>query len=394
MYDRPYNPYLSNVALVKGYFKSNRVLVMGILYVVSLALSICSSVYNILHPNTLIDQFSRFMEMIDPSYVSDMRELYFQYVSNNSGSAILSMVAGALVTGLFIAAYLIIYAKSRSRSPEATPQAGVTILKVFAIISLVLVIVMAVLPLTAGMILLFVFKDFLLHELSQVLPPEYYNDIASMATVVLVILSVIAALVILYLLLMSIGRVRYYDSVKQSLTTVELQSGGAKLYGVMCIITAVLTVFGVIGNIGSMISATDSFLPSAILQLVSTLTAMAMLIVEGSLALGYHKYIEGYKYGYDEPFDDGMREPDYLPPANNGMNPYLPQDRPFSDDYAVNNAPRHFEDAPAEDEPSEYNDNFGSFTEDKIGPTSDRLCPVCGHLVGKSPFCGNCGAKL
>jgi hypothetical protein len=214
-------------------------------------------------------------------------------------------------------------------------------------------------------------------------------------TILSVVMLVIGALTIFFGLFVTINRVRYIGSVKKSLTTVELQSGGAKPYGVICIIFGVFSALGVLGSIAGIFGA-GPLMPLMLINFLSGLISTIMLFVEGSIATGYKKHIDNYLYGYNNTPYGGVQDPSYVVPiADNGSNPYADPVQQYNNDYANYNVPQqptpNYDPSyvvPADDQQT-YRDSY----EQAVG-TQQKTCPNCGAPVGDYPFCDNCGTKL
>ncbi len=403
MYEQPYNPYAENLSVVKEYFKSSRVLVMGILYLVSLLVSIGSSIYTMAHPNAIIDYVLQLLNRLDPQLYSSVREQMPQLLesveSGSNISTILSIAMSVIITGLFVAAYFLIFTKSRNSSEVATPQAGVSILHVFAVLTLILTII-GIIGGVLAVVALFALGNAILND-AQVpdmvpLGDNTYINVSQFLTVVTVSLAVVVVIATIIALIYTINRVRYYSSVKKSLTTVDLENGGAKGYGVMCIIFGVFSAFGTLGTMISIFSITGDYRVNVILSFVANLVMTLILFIEGSLALGYRKHIDNYKYGYNSAPYGQYQDPSYVP-AMPDADPYGVSGQ---DGYAGYNVPPQQD--PYNGSYSDYGNNYVDPAvqdnyvqyDDSAAPAAPAVCPNCGAEVGNHPFCSKCGTKL
>ena len=175
------------------------------------------------------------------------------------------------------------------------------------------------------------------------------------------------------------------------MTTVELSRSGAKTFGVLCVISAVFSGLGLLSSFASLFSSSnelytrlgieissDKILPM-VFSVLTQAVALAILIFRAKLALGYAKYIDSKKYGYDEPVNPEGPAP-YVPygvgvGSSSQQNPYT---------YLT----QQNEDSPTVDvsDVNPYMDDFNQ---------TAPVCPKCGAPVDStSPFCGQCGARL
>ena len=402
MYEQPFNPYAGNVAVVKDYFKNGKVLAMGILYIVSLVLSIASSIFTMTNQNALTENMMQLIGQVSPELYENieqtMPQIQNSVASGSNVGSIVTLVISSIVTVLFIAAYIIIYTKSRNNAPDSTPQAGVSILRVFAILTMILTILGVIIAVAAVVILYGLmgaaFRDGQLPEVAP-LPDGTYINVRDAATIVIVVLGVVVVLATIYALIFVINRVRYYGAVKNSLTTVELDERGAKGYGVMCIIGGVFMALSVLGSLTNVFTGLGGYKIFAIISLLANVVSTVMMFIEGSLALGYRKHIENYKYGYNNGgYNDynnssyGNPDPSYvMPPVNNdpygsdgqgGYMGYSPEQQP-TPNYANEPAPQN---------------SFEDIANDSPVDEKPAVCPNCGAPTGNYPFCSKCGTKL
>lgn len=410
MYEQPFNPYIKNLTVIKEYFKTPRVLTISISQAIAAVLSLISGVLISLHmPDILRYVRASFLWACDQIDVTStfrediLREIDRIDANSLSATVLSNGIVSLAIAFLIAAAFLILFLKSRSADPAASPKAGVMILYVFAILELIGVILCII-----GFAAIIAFLFILYAQGGNVngrwkLPfTQEYLPFSMDATVMLVVaIGCTIALVIcaILLLIMAINRMRYYHSIKNSLTTVDLQRSGAKPYGVMCVIKAVL-----LG--GAVLSAPSSLFASSPVQRPEILTAVVIVtalaqaascvaaIMEASLALGYKKYIDNAKYGYTghpapaapyAPFPGGAS---FTPQSRPQPNPYMPP------------APAPEPEKPDRSTDNAYADPYGADASDastRQAPAQDAApkCPFCGAEADLSaPFCSNCGKKL
>ncbi|MBQ6498858.1 MAG: zinc ribbon domain-containing protein, partial [Ruminococcus sp.] len=197
----------------------------------------------------------------------------------------------------------------------------------------------------------------------------------------LIIIAVLLLIIAAFLLFTAINKFRYYSSVRTSISSVTLQSGGAKPYGVMCVISAVFTAFGVLSSIGSLIffgnSGFSSLTGVSLVTILGNILSFVIFVLDAKIALGYKKYIDEIMYGYNEPTYGGT-QPDAAPlPDYSRQDTVSTEQNPYS-------APQ----------PKTYNDGFTQTSQPVDRPAAPAVCPNCGAPTEGGAFCGNCGTKL
>ena len=423
MYEQPFNPYVKNLSAVKEYFKSRCVLVLGLSRALGAILSLVTAILISTNlPKILAYIKSLFLWVFDetgaPYGISaNFSDLFDRIVpSDVSSSIVSSSISSTVVTILIAAAFLIIYFKSRSNDPNATPNAGVTILYVFAIIALVGVIIAIV-----AAVVLIVFMFLLYSKLSSegidslYVGVPFIDDLLSYSwtptsllalTIAGIVLLVFAGFIALFI---QINRLRYYGSIRKSLNTVELQNKGAKPFGVMCLISAFSAGLSLLSTPAGLFAKTPVTAPKiltaiAVFSMLAQAASVVGAIMEAKLAMGYKTYIDGIKYGYSRhaaPAAPFAPFPSVNPAEQNpsSFNPYVSRtsydgepstDNTYSDPYGSDLTG-------ADAAPDAYNAPFSgdSASYEETAPLNTATCSVCGAEVDPdAPFCGNCGNRL
>ena len=400
MYEQPFNPYAANVAVVKSYFKQTKVLVLGVLYVFSAVLGVIGTVISAATPALSVNEILEYLNRMG----IDTSRLNIPQMSDvtaaSSSTNIFSIVISAAVTLLIATAFILMYVKSRSESPESNPSAGVSIMYVLSVISLVFMIIGTVLAVLGSLLLMYLtvnVNNYSGQSIDLGNGQRFYID-GPVFTALFIILIVVILGAVIYGLISVISQKRFYSSVKTSLNSVELESRGAKAYGVICVIDSVFMILAFIGNIFNLIGLSSLGLPgvsggAVILSLISLAVSIAIRINLAMVALGYKKHIDKIKYGYNgnqPPFNgvptyDNTPRPPYTAPQqpySAPQQPYRPQppQRPYNDGFGGAQPPRQ----------QPYNDGFGNQPRQQ----APAVCPKCGAPADGSPFCGNCGTKL
>ncbi len=384
-----FNPFAQNVAIIKSYFKRPLVLIIAILYILA---SLASVVVAFTTSSGMSQMFSSLFsipEVVEGMTAEDMQmfELY-----TNEGymtiSMMSSMIPSLILMGLTVASYFIIYFKSKNENPFATPKAGFTILFILSILELIASI---------GVALLLLLCVALFGILALAMPQEagMSSGDSAVMVAVFIVLAVIYIALGAVLLTYAINKLRYINSVRNGLSTVNISYKGAGAYGVFSIIFAVM---GIISSLtlmlfGPLMSALTASLGEPMLDslfaplgnvflisgAVSILSSVYMLL-DGILALGYKKHIKKITNGFDGFF---IPQPAYAAaPA--------PATSPVAETYAPQ---ENVQSAPVFEAPIVTNDTVAMET--PVAKPQALCCPKCGAAVNKSDiFCNTCGTKV
>lgn len=441
MYDQPFNPFAKNLTTVKEYFKTPATLAIGICQIVGTVLSLAATILISTKSKEVLAYIRSYASFICDEVKANAyeRSQILKLVNSAKASdvsvSVLSSIPAVLIAILTATAFFIVFFKCRDAEPNSSPMTGFTILYVFAVISLV-VTILATVGVVALFVLLFLVYSMMasgsnegliidLRRELRNLPfiDDFFNGDPKNATIFLIVvisLLVVALVAIFYALFTAISRLRYYKSVRNSLSSVELQNKGAKAYGVMCI-------FGTIGTGCSLLSMVSLLFPThlenqqnpfvgfAIILMLSLAASFVASLMEAKLALGYKKHIDNVKYGYNTPSAPAAPAapaPSYAPfkPA-----PGAPQqNNPYVRRSGFPKPIIGFGDAPDLQTDNAYSDPFGADSratekldaivkeieeEESPAPSAESAavptCPRCGEEVDpNAPFCGNCGNRL
>ena len=423
MYNTPYQnqmnmqiPVQNNLALVKGYFRKKTVLAVGIFTAILAAVEFISMFFitpaanNFLNNGILNGQYSNIEDYL--------RILQDAMSSGNYSSAIFSL----LVSGLLVAAFLIIYFKSKNPMPNANPRAGFTILQVFTIIQLVFICIAACFAL---FVIIIAFMMIAFGSASSTtgngfrynFGSDYYASTdATLAVGVMVIVVLVFAVVFALLLMWSISAVRLVGSVKKTIDSPQVTVKGAKLFGVLNIVLGVLSCFGAFSSLFAIFGvntqgvfsapASSAFSAFAFLSFVSAACSSVYILLLGTLSLGYDKYIKNHLQSVQPPMAPTFRPVSGAPvppPAGNPyqqqpLNPYTQAQRPVSPfPPAPPVTPEGIKEEPRAEEPADNPpEPAPAEPADAEAPVvSKAACPGCGHPVrGEDIFCERCGYKL
>lgn len=363
MYEQPFNPFAKNLAIVKSYFKSGNVLAIGIMYIVSAILTILTAVFSASAVGSVVnDAMPQLQEMLSQlkTQFHIPEDYYNELITSLNLTGISSSISGSavsvLIAGLIAAAFLAIYFKSRNADPSASPKAGVMILYVLSVITMVMCIIVAVFAAIALIVMFWLIVQF-----------RTQLDSAYSLVLIFAVSIAVAVVIGLFLALFTVvNRKRFFGSVKDSISSVELRTEGAKPYGVMLVLMAIFSGFGLLSIPSLFLTAglfdisSGSYLTYLILSSLAEILNFVLLVLQARLVFGYKKYIEDMKYGYT---DTSAPDAPYNP-YSMGQGFGAPENNPY-----VNAAP--------------------------VPPAAPAVCPSCGSPVDPSaPFCSQCGTKL
>ena len=353
MYAQQYNPYAANIEIVKGYFKSGKVLTLAILNVI---LATFNFVSIIAFFEVYYEYYYLMMQYLGLPRSADASIRSLSYVYASFGSVWFVLMA----VGFFL-----IFSKSRNTSPDVTPRGGFNLLKVLAVFQLIGAIIGAIFCVIFSIVCM-AGASSISYILRQYIPNVYSLNASTLET-----LMVIAALIILayafFLMFQAINRLRFLNSAKKSMNSVNLYSSGAGAYGVVNVILAIFSGFSVVGAVIS----------HNTISIISAVLSMLVFIFTAALALGYNKYIQRKKESYQTNSPYGGEQNNYGAPA--AQTPYA--SAPAAPAYSNNPEPYAGTPNPYSAAPEQQN--------------AGKVCSTCGAPVGDDdPFCGNCGSKL
>lgn len=273
------NPFQNNAMAIKKFFARPVVLIFAITYTLSSLLNL----YNSYTTST--------SSLVDFSVYAGNSE-----ISTKSG-AMIGLVISAMVYASICFAFFFIYARSKSSDPTALPNAGFTIIQVYAVISIVLLSIIIAILVFAGVVIGFadlgnveLYWDEILESIPNI------NDIPGIDIFGAGIDALVKALVIIIFVVATIFAIaltyviagfRFLSSAKFNTRNLNLKIKGSTYFGVMTIIIAIIYLIGAIPTM-----ATSSVLPgSSMLTVVSTALGFIQLILLIVITIPYSGYI-------------------------------------------------------------------------------------------------------
>ena len=384
-------PFIILVILITAYFKKVPVLILAILHLLSTSLCL---VFGIALSSWEAQYAVSLSSMMPQNDLSVNPEDVNIAVSSSLFSTIAVSIPVFIVGVLMFLGFLLLFIKSRNSNPNASPKAGAVILFILSVIEMIASIIITIL-LFVGILLMAlgigVFATSSMNSQSDV-------EIFSILMAVMMIFTAVFAFVQLFY---SIHKMRYFKSIKNSLSSVDLYYSGAGAYGVMNIIFTVFSLIGIglavilvpvtgeftdVMAMGAGYSIYEGIDVTAVFPLMlfcglTLLLIIVTMIFEAVVALGYKSYIKNIKSGYRTP--DIPAAP-YQPAAPAGFvtpqqQPYYPA-QPTVQQQTQQGFPQYHSDEIDLVMPA----GFNSFS-----------CPVCNMPVSSDAlFCPKCGQKL
>ena len=378
-----FNPFYQNVAIIKSYFKKPVILTQGILYIVSSILSVVSTFVMMPAMNNYFNMFLSIPEIAQDMTASEAR-FFNSFMSVYTNIIVFaSLIPSIIMIGLTAAAFLIIYKKSKNDDPASTPKTGVTILFVLSIVQLIPIIIASAILLLAILLLI----------VESIITSSSGADEAALLWVLTIIYTFIFGGMIAIFLLYFINQVRFYKSVLNSLTTVNLSYKGAGIFGVFSIIYGVITAMSSLSSFSitpilnamtelepEIVFVVDMFgtlTPVFMFSAVTSIFTAAITVISGIIALGYKKHIKSYTEGFS----------DYTTSEQNAgfVGDFVMDTPPVQESHPTHqSAPQINE---SKFEPVVFNDNSPI--------KQNTYCPRCGTPAKEGDvFCNACGTKL
>lgn len=323
------NPYRQNAEMIKAFFRKPLVLVAAILSFVNIGVTFILGLVGI------ADDFSGMIYQFADEFGNEP-------ISSGDSRFICIDLFGILLAISFLLLFIC------ARKADSNMNVAATFFKVISVIQLVVFCLLCVLMLVMiGLFLMIMFMPF--GFMALILIPIFIFMIA-------------------WLLILGISQAVFANSVKKSVNSIYLYKNGAKLYGIMNIISAVLFLALIASefiNTPAIFSSTGSFdmesiktfLPLAI----SLVLSVATVLTTGIVAIQYSGYIKALTQQF---VTEAPNAPVY--PNNNFQEP-----EPFQ---GINGA------TPIEP----FNP-----------PMQQLVCQNCGNPVNEDDyFCNNCGSPI
>lgn len=254
------NPFQNNIMTVKKFFAKPIILIYAILYTVSAAISL---------------------------YVTyQTSKSSFVISVNGQQSTEITLIVSAVISLVFCFALFYIYIRSKNPDPAVLPNAGFTILQVFAIFMVVIFSICVAVLVFAGVIIGFVgigdlglYWDEIVSQIPQFSQFDSYmisaDSFVTALTIAIFVIAAIVAIVLSYY----IAALRFVASAKSNMRNLTMRVKGSTYFGVLTLIVAIFSTLGLLLTIGG------SSLMRASTSSMSSMYDMDSLMGSGSSAL-------------------------------------------------------------------------------------------------------------
>lgn len=274
------NPFQNNAMAIKKFFARPAVLILAITYTLSSILTLYTSYTT----SSSLITFS--------AYASDSEVLTQSGVMGG-------LVVSAIIYASICFALFFIYARSKSSDPTALPNAGFTVLQVYAVIGIVLLSIIVAILVFAGVVIGFAdlgnvelyWNDILdsIPNINDIPGIELFGSGMDAIVKALVIVIFIAATIFAIALTYIIAGFRFLSSAKYNTRNLNLKVKGSTFFGVMTIIFA---LFYLIGAIPTLMTSSSVLSSSSPFTVVSTALSFIQLILLIVITLPYSGYIK------------------------------------------------------------------------------------------------------
>lgn len=363
---------------VKRFFSNSNALTIAILYTISAALTLISSLFS------------------SPIMNEALEELFDSLDLDVEMSSTFNISIPVLPI-LIAIAFFLIYAAGKNKKPDTANSAGATILFVISIIQLV-IFCLALLLVVAVILLMVVFASSASSKGSG-LYFGYINgyvDTSSVLLVTLLIMIPILIGVITLSLVYFIGMVKFSGSLRKGLTTTVLTANGAKAVGVCNIFFAIFSgiamlvtlVFSGISIVNLSSISSSAFIDNIIYLIILCISSVIAFIININMsifAFNYNKHIqmEAQNIRYYT---------DYT--QNNAYNPAPDAQVPYNENQHYHTNYNYYDNALHNAVTTEPETVDHTVIADEPCP-APSVCPDCGTTIGENQaFCSECGRRL
>ena len=257
--------------VLKSFFASPLFLITAILFSVNLLFQIIASLFP-QDPAYIVNQIYSNLPY-EMQFIISPGDLYSALSDAQSGTTIGTVIGMLITGGLMAAAYWITYISAKSPSVPAAKTAGLTIMKVFSIINLVVMsfaeVLCVVLAVIFGVAL--AGNDY-----------GYMDEMMSVIFVFLIAACIIGFVVLIFEIIYEAKVIKMLNSAKNAMRTGMVPNKASMFVAVICFISAAVSFFSVFG---------DAVLYGWI-RVPLGLTSVALNVLYGLLVLQFNKMLK------------------------------------------------------------------------------------------------------
>lgn len=262
------NPYQTGLQNVKGFFRKPLILIVAIVY----------SLF------TLSTVITNLIQVMDYSRMYGSRY--------NAVSGYIATIMSVVIMGLMCLAVWLIYLKSRSKKPTASPSAGLTILYVYAIIALVIVCLLVAICLIAVIGLMAAGGSLLSSLGNSPYFEGFFEEYGMAYSVAMPVVILVVAIVMTILILFVVSMLRFVGSARRSLHSSAMYKGGSIACGVFFSLAALGTISTLIDYITQMY-----YSPLIkILLIINSMLSLTFMVLMAVVSFAYHSYCSKTNY--------------------------------------------------------------------------------------------------
>ena len=265
---RPITPVYG---VLKSFFASPLFLITAILFSANLLFQIIASLFP-QDPAYIVNQIYSNLPY-EMQFIVSPGDLYSALSDAQSGTTVGTVIGMLITGGLMAAAYWITYISAKSPSVPAAKTAGLTIMKVFSIISLVVLSLAEVLCVVLAVIfgVALAGNDY-----------GYMDEMMSGFFIILIAACIIGFVVLIFEIIYEAKVIKMLNSAKNAMLTGMVPNKASVFVAVICFISAAVSFFSVFG---------DAVLYGWI-RVPLGLTSVALNVLYGLLVLQFNKMLK------------------------------------------------------------------------------------------------------
>lgn len=257
--------------VLKSFFASPLFLITAILFSVNLLFQIIASLFP-QDPAYIVNQIYSNLPY-EMQFIVSPGDLYSALSDAQSGTTVGTVIGMLITGGLMAAAYWITYISAKNPSVPAAKTAGLTIMKVFSIISLVVLSLAEVLCVVLAVIfgVALAGNDY-----------GYMDEMMSGFFIILIAACIIGFVVLIFEIIYEAKVIKMLNSAKNAMLTGMVPNKASMFVAVICFISAAVSFFSVFG---------DAVLYGWI-RVPLGLTSVALNVLYGLLVLQFNKMLK------------------------------------------------------------------------------------------------------